>query len=176
MAEHVRCSTALSSPTAGGHLTQIVYRGGELHSPSPAGCTLKLKLWAKYQSRLDTFRLSNPNIGTEFGRSINNCLGAVAVDELTDWEIFKKSIIQSAWDALGSSLPSTKQPWISQRTLDIIECCHKARLRGALIKDRQLNHNVAIAEDKERYGLEVAERLDSAAKDSNLRGVCMMFR
>lgn len=43
------------------------------------------------------------------------------------------------------------------------------------MKDRQLNHNVAIAEDKESYWLEVAEHLESAAEDNNLRGIYLML-
>lgn len=44
------------------------------------------------------------------------------------------------------------------------------------MKDHQLNHNAAIAEDKGRYWSEVAEHLGSAAKDNNLRGVYLVLR
>ncbi|KAK7940027.1 hypothetical protein WMY93_003353 [Mugilogobius chulae] len=161
-----------------------VYRGTELGNTDHRllVAQLKLKLRAnqhtKTQPRLDSSLLTDPYIASDFIRSIRRTLNALAPNKVTDWITFKESVIQSAHNVLGRSRPSPKKPWISEKTLDLINLRREARLRGDMPEYRRLNHlrNVAIAEDREKFWETEAEHLESAANNNNMSRVFSLLR
>ncbi|GAA6104693.1 uncharacterized protein LOC109521465 [Tachysurus ichikawai] len=104
---------------------------------------LKLKLRANQHTktlpRLNSSLLSDPNIATDFSCAIRRTFDNLAKDKVNDWQTFKESIIQSAHNVLGLFRPPPKKPWISERTLNIIDRRREAQLRGDLTEYRRLN-------------------------------------
>lgn len=160
-----------------------VFRGAQLGNTDHRllVAQLKLKLRAiqhKTLPRPDSSRLSDPNIATDFSCSIRRTLDALAPDKLTDWVAFKESVLQSAHNVLGRSRSFPRKPWISERTLNIIDQRREARLRGDLPEYRRLNRlrNVAIAEDREKFWQAEAQQLESAANNNNMSRVFSLLR
>ncbi|GAA6094295.1 uncharacterized protein LOC124628743 [Tachysurus ichikawai] len=133
-----------------------VYRGAELGNTDHRLLVahLKLKLRAnrhtKTLPRLDSSLLSDPNIATDFSCAIRRTFDNLAKDK----------------------------PWISERTLNIIDRRHEARLRSDLTEYRRLNRqrNVAIAEDREKFWQAEAKHLESAANNNNMSRVFSLLR
>jgi len=74
---------------------------------------------SKTQPRLDDSLLSHPNIVTDFICAIRCTFDNLTIDKVNDWQNFK--VIQSAHNVFGCFRPSPKKPWISERTLHIID-------------------------------------------------------
>ncbi len=161
-----------------------VYRGAELGNTDHRllVAQLKLKLRAnqhiKTQPRLDSSLLSDPNIAKDFCCAIRRTFDNLATDKVNDWQTFKESVIQSAHNVFGCFRSSSKKPWISERTLNIIDRRREARLRGDLTEYQRLNRqrNVAIAEDREKFWQAEAKHLESAANNNNMSRVFSLLR
>ncbi|CAM4466358.1 unnamed protein product [Leuciscus chuanchicus] len=161
-----------------------VYRGAELGNKYHRllVAQLKLKLRAnqhtKTQPRLDSSLLSDPNIATDFSCTIRRTFDNLATEKVNNWQTFKESVIQSAHNVFGCFRPSPKKPWISERTLNIIDWRREARLRGDLTEYQRLNRqcNVAIAEDREKFWQAEAKHLESAANNNNMSRVFSLLR
>ncbi|GAA6077118.1 uncharacterized protein LOC109521465 [Tachysurus ichikawai] len=108
----------------------------------------KLKLRANQHTktlpRLDSSLLSDPNIAIDFSCAIRHTFDNLAKDKVNDWQTFKESIIQSAHNVFGHFRPPPKKPWISERTLNIIDRRREAQLRGDLTEYLNHQRNVAI--------------------------------
>ncbi|GAA6087876.1 uncharacterized protein LOC109521465 [Tachysurus ichikawai] len=159
-----------------------VYRGAELgntdHRLLVAHLKLKLRANQHTKTRLDSYLLSDPNIATDFSCAIRRTFDNLAKDKVNDWQTFKESIIQSAHNVFGHFRPPPKKPWISERTIIIIDRRREAWLRGDLTEYRRLNRqcNVAIAEDRERFWQAEAKHLESAANNNNMSRVFSLLR
>ena len=171
--DHILVSTRWKS-----FVTQCrVYRGAQLantdHRLLAADLKLKLKCQRNtaHQIRLNSSKLHEPALQQAYACNISNRFNALSLDLANDWDTFKAAVIDAATDTIGQGRPPPKKPWISERTLGIIDLRREARLRGEMQTYRRLNglRNEAIREDKEAYWDNQATQLEEAARHNDLR-------
>ena len=143
--------------------------------------TLKLKLKknpATETTRHDVDRLEDPAVRQQFAISISNRYEALDGLGSTDWSTFKNGVNTAAAESLGKRRSTPKRPWISPRTLAIIEERRKARLSGDMPRYRTLNgeRNISIRRDQDAFWARQASDLEDASRHSNTRQMYAILR
>ena len=154
-----------------------VYRGAQLGNTDHRMLVaeMRLRLQAQKQDatlrKLNTATLKDADTQHSFAIALQNRFQALPEEQWSDWPTFRTSVMASAQEAVGHRRPCAKQPWMSARTLEIVNQRRKARLDGNIGLYRRLNgaRNASIRQDQETFWSREATQLEEASQRNDLR-------
>ena len=156
-----------------------VYRSAELgrtdHRLLVATCHLRLRRTIPppvSSRRPDITKLKDPDFSNRYAIEVRNRFAALHSPETIegDWEQLRSTLTPAASSVLGECR-SRKKPWISNKSLDLVDRCRSARLNrhSATYKELNRQRRRSLRHDYATWLKQIAEEAELKFQQNNLR-------